>query len=287
MLFGRTRHAYYDHLWHQQRENQWNIWVLEMVAEIRREIPRIGTAKLHMMIQDPMKSHGIKMGRDKLHELLLDHGLTVRPRKRYVRTTNSWHWMKKYSNLIKGIEVTESEQIWVSDITFIKVDGNFNFLNLITDGYSHRIMGHCLFPTLQAEGTIIALKQALSSRQKTSTSLIHHSDRGTQYCCAEYVDTLQAANILISMTENGDPYENPVAERVNGILKGDFDLEREFPSRMIALEAIERAINAYNRIRPHMSCNNLTPDQAHMMTGILPKKWKPKVYKQKYPTMCK
>ena len=278
MLFGRTRHAFYDRLWYQQQQDQFHILVLEMVAEIRREIPRIGSGKLYQILRSPMQSNGIKMGRDKLHQLLLDHGLTVRPKKRYTRTTNSNHWMKKYSNLIMEVDLTESEQIWVADITYIIVNEDFNFLNLITDNYSKRIMGYCLHPTLEAAGTITALKQALLSRHKPENKLIHHSDRGTQYCSKDYVNMLQAAGISISMTENGDPYENPVAERVNGILKGDFELDRRFSSRNEALATIDRSIKAYNELRPHMSCNMFTPNQAHEMVGTLIKKWKPKTY---------
>jgi|WetSurMetagenome_2_1015567.scaffolds.fasta_scaffold103323_2 putative transposase len=278
MLFGRTRHAFYDRMWYLRKRDQDHLLILEMVAEIRREIPRIGTTKLYQLLNKPMQSNGIKMGRDKLHHLLLDHGLTVRPRKRYTRTTNSRHWMKKYPNLIRQIEVTESEQVWVADITYIFVNGDFNFLNLITDNYSKRIMGYCLHPTLESIGTIKALKQALVNRQKPANTLIHHSDRGTQYCCMEYVKMLQEAGISISMTEHGDPYENPVAERVNGILKDDFELDRRFSSRGEALLAIDRSIKAYNELRPHLSCNLFTPSQAHDMYGPLKKRWKHKIY---------
>jgi transposase InsO family protein len=278
MLFGRTRHAFYDRLWFLKERDESHVLVLEMVAEIRREIPRIGTGKLYQMLRNPFRSNDIKMGRDRLHTLLQDHGLTVKPKKRYTRTTNSNHWMKKYPNLIKGMKVTESEQIWVADITYILVNGDFNFLNLITDDYSKRIMGYCLYPTLEANGTLVALNMALSNRQKPNKKLIHHSDRGTQYCCFEYVNLLQMSGITISMTEKGDPYENPVAERVNGILKGDFELDQHFLTREIALINIDRTIRAYNELRPHMSCNNFTPDQAHKMIGVLEKKWKPKTY---------
>jgi len=281
MLFGRTRHAFYDRLWFLTERDESYIIVLEMVAEIRREIPRIGTGKLYQMLRNPLQSNGIKMGRDRLHALLQDHGLTVRHKKRYTRTTNSNHWMKKYPNLIKGVEASEAEQIWVADITYIVVGGDFNFLNLITDNYSKRIMGYCLHPTLEALGTIIALKLALSNRQKPDNKLIHHSDRGTQYCCQDYVALLQAAGLSISMTEKGDPYENPVAERVNGILKGDFELDKKFSSRAEALPIIDKSIRAYNELRPHLSCNMFTPNQAHEMVGPLEKKWKPKTYKKR------
>jgi putative transposase len=279
VLFGKTRHAFYDKAWHQQERMESAQVVLEMVAEIRREIPRIGTPKLYHMIKMPLKTHEIKMGRAALHALLLDHGLTVKNRKRYVSTTNSKHWMKKYPNLIKNLVLDGPEQIWVADITYILIGDDFNYLNLITDSYSKRIMGHCLHPTLEAEGTIIALKMALKNREKPETSLIHHSDRGTQYCCEGYVSLLRDAGIGISMTENGDPYENPVAERVNGILKGDFNLKQEFRNREQGLVTVDRSIRAYNGLRPHMSCNLLTPDQAHQMTGPLARKWKPKTYK--------
>jgi transposase InsO family protein len=281
MLFGRTRHAFYDRLWFLKERDESNTIVLEMVAEIRREIPRIGTGKLYQMLRKPLQSNGIKMGRDRLHALLQDHGLTVRPKKRYARTTNSNHWMKKYSNLIKGVEASEAEQIWVADITYIVVGGDFNFLNLITDNYSKRIMGYCLHPTLEAQGTVTALKLAISNRQRPDNKLIHHSDRGTQYCCQDYVSLLQVNGISISMTEKGDPYENPVAERVNGILKGDFELDKKFASRSEALPAIDRSIKAYNELRPHLSCNMFTPNQAHEMVGPFKKRWKPKVYKKR------
>lgn len=278
MLFGKTRHAFYDRLWFWEKQESSHAIVLEMVAEIRREIPRIGTRKLYYMLRTPLKTHGIKLGRDTLHELLQEYGLIVKPRRRYAKTTDSNHWMKKYPNLIKTLSVLEAERVWVADITYILIGGDFNFLSLLTDAYSKQIMGHCLHPTLEAEGPLRALKMALDNRQKSETKLIHHSDRGTQYCCADYVDILQSSGIEISMTENGDPYENPVAERVNGILKGDFNMCMEFDNREQALIAVERSIRAYNELRPHMSCNYLTPVEAHKMTGVLEKKWKSKVY---------
>lgn len=250
---------------------------LEMVAEIRREIPRIGTPKLYHMLKEPFKTHGIKMGREALHNLLLNQGMTVKRRRKYIRTTDSNHWLKKYPNLIKGFIAEESEQLWVADITYIQIRNDFNYLSLITDVYSHRIVGYCLFPTLSAEGPLNALRKALETRTKV-TALIHHSDRGTQYCCANYVEILQRSNIGISMTEKGDPYENAVAERVNGILKDDFELSKGFQSRNEALSVVDRSIIAYNDLRPHMSCDYLTPTIAHDQKGVLRKKWKRKVY---------
>lgn len=276
VLFGKTRDAYYKKECNIQKWLNEEQIVLEMVALIRRELPRIGTPKLYHMLKKPLQEHGIKMGRDVLHRLLCENGLTIRPRKRYVVTTNSNHWMKKYPNLIRDMIVDGPEQIWVSDITYIQVGEGFNFLSLITDAYSKQIMGYCLHPTLEAEGSLNALKMALGQKNNYGVRHIHHSDRGTQYCCNDYVSVLQSAEIEISMTEKGDPYENAIAERVNGILKYEFYLNREFTKRTEALEVVERSIRAYNQLRPHMSCNYLTPLEAHQMKGILEKKWKTK-----------
>lgn len=284
MLFGKTRHAFYDKAWHQRERAELHQVVLELVAQIRREIPRIGTPKLYRMLKKPLQSQGLKIGRDALHELLLNEGLVIRSKKRHVRTTDSRHWMRKYPNLIKGMTVNQSEQIWVSDITYIMIEDDFNYLSLITDVYSKLILGYCLYHSLEAEGSITALKMALNQRIK-QTSLIHHSDRGIQYCCSGYVGLLQREKIRISMTQKGDPYENAIAERVNGILKTDFDLGRVFKNSKEALTAVTASIKAYNTLRPHMSCDYLTPEQAHQMYGPLNKMWKNKKYPNQ-PKVC-
>jgi transposase InsO family protein len=280
MLFGKTRYAFYKKEKNQQRWLNEEQTVLEMVAMIRRELPRIGTPKLYHMLKKPLQVHHIKMGRDSLHRLLCENNLIIKPRRRYVVTTDSRHWMKKYPNLIKDLVVNESEQLWVSDITYIQVAEGFDFLSLITDAYSKQIMGFCLHPTLHAEGSINALKMALAQKNKHDIRHIHHSDRGIQYCCNDYVKILNTAELEISMTENGNPYENAIAERVNGILKYEFSLNREFADHTQALETVQRSIRAYNQLRPHMSCNYLTPVQAHQMKGVLEKKWKAKQRKK-------
>jgi transposase InsO family protein len=229
------------------------------------------------MIKKPLQKQGLKVGRDALHQLLFNEGLIIRSKRKYAVTTDSKHWMKKYPNLIKNMVVQESEQIWVSDITYILVGDNFNYLSLITDAYSKLIIGFCLHHSLEAEGCLNALNMALEQRVKT-TSLIHHSDRGSQYCCNDYVKLLQGKEVKISMTNKGDPYENAIAERVNGILKKDFNLSRAFSEHEEALVAVSKSIHAYNHLRPHMSCNYLTPVEAHQMTGPLKKNWKPKKY---------
>lgn len=282
ILFGKTRHAFYDMSWHKDRQKEDAFFVLEMVTLVRREMPNIGTIKLYRMLYKSMKTQGVSMGRDNLHKLLQENNLTVKPKKRYIKTTDSNHWMKKYPNLIKELVIIESEHVWVSDITYIIVSGSFNFLSLITDAYSKQIMGYCLYPTLEGEGCINALKMALSKRTKTCR-LIHHSDRGAQYCSFNYVDLLQKNNIEISMAEKGNPYENAIAERVNGILKKEFFLNQVFPSREEAINAVVRSIETYNHLRPHLSCDFLTPVEAHKMNGELKKHWK----KRKFQVITK
>jgi putative transposase len=194
-------------------------------------------------------------------------------RRKYVRTTFSNHWLRKYPNLIKGLVPVQAGQIWVSDITYLSTTKGFIYLSLITDAYSHKIVGWQLSTSLSHEGSLRALEMALGSRTGTQ-QLIHHSDRGIQYCCSEYVSLLGDKGIEISMTENGDPLENAIAERVNGILKTEFGLDNVFSNFKIALLSTERAIKIYNTKRPHASVDYLTPHEADAKTGILPKLWK-------------
>ncbi|AXY73241.1 IS3 family transposase [Paraflavitalea soli] len=175
----------------------------------------------------------------------------------------------------------QSCQLWVSDITYIRIKNDFQFLSLITDVYSRKIVGYHLHASLATEGPLQALHMALGSLDCLPDGLIHHSDRGTQYCCNQYVQVLQSYKISISMTEKGDPYENAVAERINGILKSIFDLQRTFADQREAAEAIQKAVAFYNTVRPHTSVEDLTPEKAHALTGTLKRLWKPKTYKRK------
>ena len=252
--------------------------VLDLVAAFRREIPGLGTSKLYRLIQPSLHLSEIKMGRDKLHSLLQSHNLIIRASRRVPKTTYSNHWMKKYPNLIKDIQVVTTEQVWVCDLTYICVGNDFNYLSLITDAHSRMIVGYCLHPFLNTEGCITALEMAIACRTKESseTSLIHHSDRGSQYCSFQYVSKLREAGISISMTDNGDPYENAMAERVNGILKVDFKLNRLFKSRAEALIETRSAVANYNLFRPHMSCDYLTPQTAHFLDQPMRMHWKKK-----------
>ena len=248
--------------------------IIKLVEELRILMPRIGTRKLLHELQEPLEKHKIQIGRDSLFAILADFGLLVRIRRRKARTTWSGHAYRKYSNLIKDITLTESEQLWVSDITYIAVGEGFSYLSLITDAYSRKVVGYHLCESLKAEGSIMALKMALKSRVKPMQSLIHHSDRGVQYCCDDYVKILTGKDIAISMTQNGDPKENAIAERVNGILKTEFMLKRQFNSHLEAEQQVKSGINVYNNFRPHLSCNYMKPAEAHLTTGALKQHWK-------------
>lgn len=246
--------------------------VLKLVKEIREELPRAGVPKLHHMLAESLALHDIKMGRDALYHLLGEHGELIRCRRRKPYTTNSNHPYRKYPNLIRDMLLTYPGQLWVSDITYLRLKEKFCYLSIVTDAYSRKIIGHHLNSSLHSDGVIRALEKALQS--KRSRSLIHHSDRGTQYCCADYVRLLDRYNIRISMTEKGDPYENAIAERVNGILKGEFMLDKTFATFAEAEQAVDNAVEKYNTLRPHSSCDNLTPIEAYQQTGILRKRWK-------------
>ena len=237
-------------------------------------MPRIGTRKLHFMLQARLASHTISIGRDYLFNLLRDHHLLVRQRKRKAYTTNSRHWMRKYDNLIKTLSIQCPEQLWVSDITYVRMNQQWGYLSLITDAFSRKIMGYSFRTDLSTEGCVDALKMALDSRIYPQQSLIHHSDRGSQYCSSAYTHLLIQHNIAISMTQSGDPYENALAERINGIIKTEFNLNHCPYGFEQTKKKIHQAINTYNSIRPHASCNYLTPEEAHKQKGKLLRKWK-------------
>ena len=257
--------------------------ILDLVSAVRREIPGLGTHKLHRLLGSSFVASSIKMGRDKLHKLLSTHNQLVKRKKLSPKTTNSDHQLKKYPNLFKGMDIIRTESAWVCDLTYICVGHDFSYLSLITDAHSRKIVGYCLHPFLTAEGCLKALDMAISSRTKKNELLIHHSDRGSQYCSFQYVRRLKDAGIMISMTDNGDPYENAMAERVNGILKADFRLNRVFKSYAEALLAVDSAIHNYNNLRPHMSCNYLKPFEAHKLDAPMQKHWRKKTYHRVLP----
>lgn len=250
--------------------------VLQMVEDVRKVVQwrKTGTDKLHRRLQPEFSRLGIRMGRVALNDLLREYGLLVRKRRKRVVTTNSFHHFRKYDNLIKGLVPDRAGLVWVSDITYIEAGHEFAYLFLITDQYSHKIIGHSLSLTLQASGAINALNMALLQHKPVEgQKLIHHSDRGIQYCCKDYVNTLNKSKIQISMAARGNPYENAVAERVNGILKDEMGLDRSFTNFEEALRETIITINMYNNERQHKSIDNLFPSIAHSMTGLITKRW--------------
>jgi len=277
-LLGYTRQAFYGQQQYRLQQECEAELIIQQVQKHRVLQPRLGTRKLVVLLRDFVKEHHIKLGRDGLFDLLRKHKLLIRKRKRTVQTTFSKHWYQKYPNLVKQYEPLTTSLLWVSDITYIILKNGFAYLSLITDAYSRQIVGFCLAPTLEAIGCINALQMALTGCRDHS-QLIHHSDRGVQYCCGNYVDLLKSNHIRISMTENGDPLENALAERVNGILKEEL-LEQIYPDFKTAQPAVAKAIFIYNELRPHSSCNMLTPQIAHLQTGELKKHWK-NYYKKK------
>jgi len=272
-LFGRSRHAYYDALWRKESSLVKEDIILQEVIDIRKQLPRLGTRKLRHILAKRLLSHNITIGRDYLFDLLSDHRLLVRQRRRKAVTTDSRHWMKKYGNLIKGMEITRPEQVWVSDITYIRMADQWGYLSLITDACSRKIMGYGFRMDLTAQGCMDALQMALDNRVHQGP-LIHHSDRGSQYCSSQYVELLLKSKTAISMAENGDPYENAIAERVNGIIKTEFDLHSSVLGFEKTQKYISKSIDNYNGLRPHASCDYLTPNQAHLETTRLKKRWK-------------
>jgi len=278
--FGITRQAYYQNSWNGISISIEEDLVLRQVMQIRKHHPRMGTRKLYEKLQPFMLEHQIKMGRDALFDLLASNFLLVKRRKRRIQTTQSFHWLRKYPNLIRGFIPTAPNQLWVSDITYWKIKQGYIYISLITDAYSHKIVGYHVAETLESIESIQALELALAGLDGQRGQLIHHSDRGIQYCSSGYVKLLQDYNIQISMTENGDPLENPVAERVNGIIKDEYLYAYEVSNIKEAKEVLAIVIKLYNEERPHMSIGNLTPNQLHH--SIKPIKTE-KLWKNYYP----
>jgi transposase InsO family protein len=272
-LFGITRQALYQHFWNQSDIGVEQELVLQQVKEIRKLHPIIGGRKLYCLLQPFLLEHQIKMGRDALFDLLSANKLLVRKRRRRISTTQSHHWLKKYSNLIKEWTPQKPGELWVADITYVLIDNGFLYLSLITDAYSHKIMGYYIADTLEAVHTTKALQMALKNCEIIPNQLIHHSDRGIQYCSTEYVKLLNENNIKISMTENGDPLENPIAERINGIIKDEYLKHYTITNQSEAMTLLEVIVCRYNQKRPHQSINMLTPEVVHEQQLLVNRKW--------------
>ncbi|MEQ8335989.1 MAG: IS3 family transposase [Cyclobacteriaceae bacterium] len=264
-LFGKTRQGWYH--WHQSKTSRalLETIVVKLVKDIRDHIgiQKLGARKLQPLINEQLVKNDLRIGRDYLFDVMERNSLKVRQRKRRrPQTTDSTHGFIRYPNLVKGLEIKRAEQVWVVDITYLKVGGRFMYLSLITDAYSRKIMGYCLLDNLSVDGPMRALLMSFSNRLYVK-SLIHHSDQGVQYCSQEYVNMLKTHGVSISMTHRGSPQENAIAERVNGILKDDYNLGKSFETPEQAEEAVQKAVASYNCLRPHDSLNGMTPEQVH------------------------
>jgi putative transposase len=273
-LLGYSPQAYYKYQKLLGKTALEEDLVIGQVLHHRSLQPKLGGRKLHGMMEPFMASHGISIGRDQLFGLLRENGLLNRKRRRsQPRTTDSCHWMRKYPDLARGIVLSRPNELWVSDITYIHLKKKqFAYLSLVTDAYSRKIVGFCMNNDLSAEGPVAALEMALEGRAGNEP-LIHHSDRGSQYCADGYVSLLRSAAIGISMTQSGDPRDNAIAERVNGILKQEL-LEEAYPDLKTAALSVITAVDTYNRIRPHSSVDMMAPDKAHTQKGPLKRRWK-------------
>uniref|UniRef100_UPI004048478C IS3 family transposase n=1 Tax=Roseivirga sp. TaxID=1964215 RepID=UPI004048478C len=278
-LLGYTKQAYYKKIKIAENRALREYLTVELIRE-KRKIWKQGSGRnLLACLRPELNAHGIKIGRDKFFDLLGRHNLLIKYKSKRAITTNSYHFYKRYPNLIKDTIPNKANQIWVSDITYVwtRQEEKFLYLFLITDMYSRKIVGYCISKSLKAKGAVKALKKALIQMEQTGIeSLTHHSDRGIQYCCHQYTGVLKANNVSISMTENSDPLENAIAERVNRTIKQEFNKNYRsgYASIREARTKIKQSIEFYNQLRPHRSIEMLTPNEAHKTEGHLERKWK-------------
>ncbi len=273
-MFGINRQIYYRSTKRSRTSKNKAEQVVELVENIRMKMPKIGGRKLYFILNEPLKT--LKIGRDKFFNILKANHLLITPKRSYHITTNSHHRFRKHKNLVLDYQITKPNQVWVADITYIGNRKNPSYLSLITDAYSKKIVGHHVAENLTTEGSLLALKKAINTTELKELSLIHHSDRGLQYCSDEYQKNLEKNNIKCSMTQNSDPYENAVAERINGILKQEFNIDKFDVETKIKRKIVEESIEIYNELRPHFSNHYLTPNQMHKQ-----EKLKIKTYKNK------
>lgn len=257
-----SRQNYYKERKKRMRRQLDEEKVLALVKREREEQPRLGGRKLHNMLQAELRAQGVALGRDRMFVILRDHGMLVKPKRRSARTTYSQHNLPICRNLVKEREPTSVHQIWNADITYLRVGKGFMYLSLISDQYSRKIVGYHCSDNLESVGCQQALKMALKGLEGSQVP-IHHSARGCQYCCHEYMRQLQQAGLSASMTEQNHCYENAYAERLNGILKDEYGLGDWLPNKRLALRCVEQAVWLYNFRRPHMRLNYQTPHQVH------------------------
>lgn len=261
-LFGISRQSLYQQRCRDKAKTDTQRPIRAMVESVRRRMPRIGTRKLHHLLRGQLRQSGIKIGRDGLFDYLRNQDLLVKPVKRYTRTTTmSSHWLRKHPNLLEGWQATRAEEVFVSDITYIKSAEATHYLSLVTDAFSRKIMGYVLSDDMEAETVGQALQMAVEGRVSTKP-LIHHSDRGLQYCSEHYQSLLRKFQIRPSMTDGYDCYQNALAERINGILKQEF-LMWLCATKTDLQKLVDESVSIYNNERPHLSLHMQTPNQVH------------------------
>jgi len=234
-----------------------------LVDRERKLLPRLGTRKLYHLIKADLDTLNLKLGRDKLFELMGYYDLQIKPRRRYVQTTMSKHWLRKWPNIVKNKIISRPDEVWVSDITYLKTEQGNCYLNMITDAYSRKIVGYAVADNMETDSMIGALRMAIEQRENNHGDTIHHSDRGLQYCSKEYESLTKKNSIILSMTENGDPYENALAERMNRTIKEEFGMDRVLKRKDQAKQLVPESIALYNQKRPHLALNMRTPDQVY------------------------
>lgn len=261
-LAGWSRQAYYKGCQAKTERDIDEEAIVEQVKAERKRHRQMGARKLFVLVGAELLEMGIRIGRDRFFAVLRARGLLIERRRRGARTTNSRHGFRVWPNRIRHIAPSAVNQVWVSDLTYIRTLEGFMYLSLVMDAYSRKIVGYCINDTLEAHGCIQALNMALKTLAPGACP-IHHSDRGTQYCCREYVDLLERRGCPISMTEMNHCYENAKAERLNGILKDEYALGETFRTKLQAKETAHQAVVLYNQFRPHTRLNYRTPQAVH------------------------
>ena len=261
---GISKQAYYQRVKSQEIQEMENEKVIEMVIEYRKMLPKTGTVKLYEALEQQIVDAKIKMGRDKLNSLLRSRGMLVKKTKRFHITTDSKHHFYKSPNLIKDLAITHSEEAFGADITYIKTDQGHAYLALIIDLYSRKIMGYALHDNMKVSLVKEALEMAYRNCIFNHKNIIHHSDRGLQYCCPDYSKFAEDKGFILSTTQQYDPYENAIAERINGILKYEFGLKETIKSLEIAQRMIKEAVELYNNQRMHWSLDLQKPQDVHL-----------------------
>ena len=268
-LSGISKQAFYKRLTTQQKKEIDHQKMIKMIKDYRNKVgSKTGGIKLHTELKQDFIDAGIKIGRDKFYRFLRLNNLLVPKTKNYITTTNSNHMYKKYKNLVKDRVPTRPEQLWVSDITYIKTENGHNYLALVTDAYSKQIMGYKLDNHMKTSLCSDALDMAIKNRKYPNRKLIHHSDRGFQYCNPKYTTFAKENGITISMTEQYEPYENAVAERINRTLKYEYGLKKTIKNTDLAQKMTQQAVYIYNNLRTHFSLNLRKPAEVHLNPNI-------------------